>query len=98
MGKPITHPEGNPDTADTLAAWYELIVWNDDVNTFDWVIESLMEICHHTLEQATQCAYIIHFKGKYAVRKGSYELLHPMKDALTDRGIQATLSACGEEI
>ncbi|SFV35113.1 ATP-dependent Clp protease adaptor ClpS [Thermoflavifilum thermophilum] len=98
MGKPNTRPEGNPDTVDILAAWYELIVWNDDVNTFDWVIESLMEICHHTLEQATQCAYIIHFKGKYAVRKGSYELLHPMKEALIDRGIQATLSTCGEEV
>lgn len=98
MGEQITSIERNPQAVDALTAWYELIVWNDDVNTFDWVIESLIEICHHTLEQATQCAYIIHFKGKYAVKKGSYELLHPMKDALIDRGIQATLSACGEEV
>jgi len=98
MGEQITSIERTPQAVDALTAWYELIVWNDDVNTFDWVIESLIEICHHTLEQATQCAYIIHFKGKYAVKKGSYDLLHPMKDALIDRGIQATISTCGEEI
>jgi ATP-dependent Clp protease adaptor protein ClpS len=46
-----------------------LIVWNDEVNTFEWVIDTLMEICGHSHEQAEQCAYIIHFQGKYAVRK-----------------------------
>lgn len=45
-----------------------LIVWNDDVNTFDWVIETLIEVCGHTQEQAEQCAWIIHTKGKYAVK------------------------------
>jgi ATP-dependent Clp protease adaptor protein ClpS len=75
------------DTVDPL----QLIVWNDEVNTFEWVIESLMEICDHTYEQAEQCAYIIHFKGKYAVKEGFYEKLKPMCDAITDRGIGATL-------
>lgn len=70
---------------------FHLIVWNDDVNTFEWVIETLMEICDHSYEQAEQCAYIIHFKGKYAVKHGSYEDLKPMCDAITDRGIGATL-------
>lgn len=70
---------------------FHLIVWNDEVNTFEWVIESLMEICKHTYEQAEQCAYIIHFKGKYAVKHGSYEDLKPMCDAITDRGIGATV-------
>jgi len=70
---------------------FHLIVWNDDVNTFEWVIESLMQVCHHTYEQAEQCAYIIHFKGKYAVRHGSYEELKPMCDAITERGIGATV-------
>ena len=69
----------------------QLIVWNDEVNTFEWVIESLMEVCDHSYEQAEQCAYIIHFKGKYAVKHGFYEKLKPMCDAITDRGIGATL-------
>jgi ATP-dependent Clp protease adaptor protein ClpS len=68
-----------------------LIVWNDDVNTFEWVIETLMEVCGHTAEQAEQCAYIIHFRGKYAVKNGSYEELKPQCDAITDRGINATV-------
>ena len=68
-----------------------LIVWNDEVNTFQWVIDTLMEICGHSYEQAEQCAYIIHFQGKYAVKKGSYDELKPMCDAITDRGIGATV-------
>jgi len=69
----------------------QLVVHNDDVNTFDWVIKSLVEICHHTLEQAEQCAYIIHFKGKYAVQSGQRAVLSPMREQLVDRGINATL-------
>lgn len=68
-----------------------LIVWNDEVNTFEWVIETLMEICCHTYEQAEQCACIIHFHGKYAVKNGSYEDLKPQCDAITERGISATI-------
>lgn len=68
-----------------------LIVWNDEVNTFEWVIDTLMEICGHSYEQAEQCAYIIHFQGKYAVKKGSYDELKSMCDAITDRGIGATV-------
>lgn len=74
-----------------VASPYSLIVWNDDVNTFDWVIETLIEVCHHTQEQAEQCAFIIHFKGKYAVKQGDYEELKPMCDAITERGIGATI-------
>ena len=70
---------------------FRIIVWNDDVNTFEWVIETLMEICNHTYEQAEQCAYIIHFSGKYAVKNGDYEDLRPMCDAILERGISATL-------
>ncbi len=68
-----------------------LVVHNDDVNTFDWVIESLVDICNHTHEQAEQCAYIIHYKGKYAVKEGPKGKLSPMREALVDRGINATL-------
>ena len=68
-----------------------LIVWNDEVNTFEWVIDTLMEVCGHSHEQAEQCAYIIHFQGKYAVKNGSYDELKPKCDAITDRGIGATV-------
>lgn len=79
------------DTEVLLASPYQLVVWNDDVNTFEWVIETLMEVCGHTHEQAEQCAYIIHFSGKYAVKNGDYDDLRPMCDAILDRGINATL-------
>src|SRR5882724_4223461 len=69
----------------------QLIVWNDEVNTFEWVIETLVDICGHSAEQAEQCALIIHSRGKYAVKYGSYDELKPMCDAITDRGINATL-------
>ncbi len=69
----------------------QLIVWNDEVNTFEWVIETLMEICKHTAEQAEQCALLIHHQGKYSVKNGLYEELKPMCDAITDRGINATI-------
>ncbi len=68
-----------------------LIVWNDEVNTFEWVIETLMEVCGHTEEQAEQCSMIIHTKGKYAVKEGSYEILKPQCDAITERGNNATI-------
>lgn len=71
---------------------YSLIVWNDEVNTFEWVIKALMEICNHTHEQAEQCAYIIHFNGKYIVKQGDYETLEPMCNAISERGITATIA------
>ncbi len=73
---------------------YQLIVYNDDVNTFDWVIESLMKICDHTYEQATQCSLFIHYKGQCAVKHGDELKLIPMKDALLDRGISASVESC----
>ena len=68
-----------------------LILWNDDVNSFEWVIETLVEVCGHSYEQAEQCAYIIHYHGKYAVKQGSYDDLKPQCDAITERGINATV-------
>jgi len=85
------HYEEDTDVLTTLDDPYSLIVWNDEVNTFEWVIETLVEVCGHTAEQAEQCAYIIHFQGKYAVKQGSYDDLKPQCDAITDRGIGATL-------
>jgi ATP-dependent Clp protease adaptor protein ClpS len=68
-----------------------LVVWNDEVNTFEWVIETLVEVCGHSPEQAEQCSYMIHYKGKYAVKNGPYDELKPMCDAITERGIGATV-------
>ena len=82
------------EESDTLIVTEEtctLIVWNDEVNTFEWVIETLIEVCGHTQEQAEQCAVIIDSKGKYAVKEGTYEILKPMCDAITERGIGATI-------
>ncbi len=73
-----------------------LIVWNDDVNSFDWVIETLIDVCGHSVEQAEQCAFIIHHKGKYAVKQDDYDTLKPMCDAITDRGIGATIEIIAE--
>jgi ATP-dependent Clp protease adaptor protein ClpS len=69
----------------------ELVVFNDDVNTFDHVIKILMKVCQHTSEQAEQCALIIHYKGKCTVKKGSREKLKPMCQAILDAGIQAAI-------
>jgi len=77
------------EITDTGSA-YRLIVWNDDVNTFDWVIKSFIEICGHTVQQAEQCSLIVHFKGKATVKTGDLKTIRPMKEGLTDRGINAT--------
>lgn len=68
-----------------------LVLHNDDVNTFDFVIVSLIEICKHTIEQAEQCTWLVHFKGKCEVKTGSYDFLEPMCTALLDRGLSAEI-------
>lgn len=88
---PNTQEWQETDELTAVAGFYSLIVWNDEVNTFEWVIETLIEVCGHTEEQAEQCSMIIHTRGKYAVLHGSYETLKPQCDAITDRGIGATI-------
>ncbi len=63
----------------------KLILWNDDVNSFDFVIETLMEVCGHDPYQAETCALIAHFKGKCPVKNGSYEELKPIYTEMTVR-------------
>jgi len=87
------NPELDVDILTEVDLGWQLVVHNDDVNTFEWVIESLVDICRHTPEQAEQCAYFIHFKGKYAVKHGTETELIPMKEALLDRGITATIES-----
>lgn len=69
----------------------QLVVHNDDFNTFDHVIETLIRVCKHDTHQAEQCTYLIHYKGKCTVKNGSYEILKPMKEGITDAGIKATI-------
>ncbi len=74
-----------------LIGTYNIILYNDDVNTFDWVIDSLVDLCDHTPEQAEQCALLVHYKGKCQVKSGSYNDLKPTCEALLDRGLSAKL-------
>ena len=68
-----------------------IILYNDDYNTFDWVIRSLMTVCNHDLLQAEQCSMIVHYKGKCSVKEGSPDRLKPLKEALVERGLNATI-------
>ncbi|MCW3106725.1 MAG: ATP-dependent Clp protease adaptor protein ClpS [Segetibacter sp.] len=86
-----TLEETRVDVLTDFEKTFQIIVWNDEVNTFEWVIETLIEVCGHSEEQAEQCAMLIHTKGKYAVKNGSYDDLKPQCDAITERGIGATL-------
>lgn len=69
----------------------ELIVYNDDVNTFDWVIQCFTEILKHSSTQAEQLTMLVHFKGKAIVKTDSERVLKPFKDALVDRGLSAVI-------
>ncbi len=69
----------------------DLVVFNDDFNTFDHVINTLIRVCKHTPEQAEQCTLLIHFKGKCTVRTGSYDQLNPMREAICEAGIDAKI-------
>ncbi|MCA1750870.1 MAG: ATP-dependent Clp protease adaptor ClpS [Cryomorphaceae bacterium] len=69
----------------------EIVLYNDDHNTFDFVIESLVKVCSHTLTQAEQCTYLVHYKGKCSVKRGEVEKLQSMRTALLDRGLSAEI-------
>jgi len=73
----------------TVSNDYHIVLYNDDVNTFDFVIESLMEICNHEREQAEQCSIIVHNNGRCYVKDGSVSVLQPMCKALVQRGLTA---------
>lgn len=69
----------------------EIIVYNDDVNTFDHVIETLIRVCNHTAEQAEQCSIIIHYKGKCTVKTGVLDELKPQCSSLLEAGLSAEI-------
>ena len=83
--------DGQADELTEKENLLHLVLYNDDFNTFEHVIESLIDVCHHTPEQAEQCAIIVHHKGRYEVKSGSYKRLLPMKNSLTDRELTVSI-------
>ncbi|WP_299397208.1 ATP-dependent Clp protease adaptor ClpS [uncultured Gelidibacter sp.] len=69
----------------------EIVLYNDDVNTFDYVIDTLIYACDHTPEQAEQCSILVHYKGKCTVKTGSYEELEPRCSKLLQAGLSAEI-------
>jgi ATP-dependent Clp protease adaptor protein ClpS len=89
--RPFEQPEEVTVTETSGEGGYAIVLYNDEVNSFEHVINCLTELCGHTPEQAEQCAWIVHHKGKYAVMLGSYEELAPVCDALCLRGLSAVV-------
>ena len=89
----ITKTKTKSKVEEILSKPYKLILHNDDYNTFDWVITCLMKICQHELEQATQCAHIVHFNGKCDVKYGDLETISSMKDKLKSAGLSVTMES-----
>jgi len=79
------------DVLEQEANQHEIILFNDDVNTFDFVIDSLISVCKHTMEQAEQCTYLVHYKGKCAVKTGEYDELKPKCTQLLNLGLSAEI-------
>jgi len=69
----------------------EIVLYNDDVNTFDHVIDTLIAVCNHTSEQAEQCALLVHYKGKCTVKTGAYDELKPQCTQLLQAGLSAEI-------
>jgi len=76
---------------------WSIVLYNDDVNTFDWVIDCLVKYCSHDIVQAEQCAYFVHTKGKYIVKYGEKIKLKPICDTLIEKGLSASLEKIGNE-
>jgi ATP-dependent Clp protease adaptor protein ClpS len=90
MKKQQTKPTDSIDLL--LTNVNEIILFNDDVNSFDFVIESLVEVCDHDVAQAEQCALIAHFNGKCGIKSGTLKELTPMNNELNNRGLSTVLA------
>jgi ATP-dependent Clp protease adaptor protein ClpS len=89
------YQKGNPELEEVLDVDSDedrfLILHNDEVHSFDYVIKALIKVCEMDLIQAEQCTYLVHFKGKCDVKKGNFSFLKPYKQALIDKGLEATI-------
>ena len=81
----------NVQTIEDQAPINEIVLFNDDVNTFDHVIETLVDVCNHTFEQAEQCSILVHYKGKCTVKTGAYDDLEPRCSKLLQAGLSAEI-------
>ncbi len=83
----------NPANAplDSIIEGKSLVLYNDEVNTFEFVIDTLIEVCNHDPEQAEQCAWIAHYKGKCAVKSGDAEQLGPYCTEMGNRGLTVAI-------
>lgn len=79
------------DVLEQEANLNEIVLFNDEVNTFDFVIDALIEVCEHTIEQAEQCTMLVHYKGKCTVKTGEYKDLEPRCTKLLSRGLSAEI-------
>ena len=87
--RPKINPEEAIEVSTLTDREHEIILYNDDVNTFEHVIECLIAICDHNVLQAEQCAYLVHYTGKCAVKSGTLEDLVPRCFALLEKGLSA---------
>ncbi len=88
---PYTSPQADDEAAVLEDTGSTLVLYNDDVHTFDYVIKALVDICRHTTEQAEQCAILTHCHGKCAVKQGAYTDLLPMHQALLDKQLTSEI-------
>ena len=89
--KPVVREEKAVEILEEEIDIRDLVVFNDDFNTFEHVIKTLIRVVKHSPEQAEQCTLLIHFKGKCAVKTGLFEELKPMKDSICEAGIDAKI-------
>jgi ATP-dependent Clp protease adaptor protein ClpS len=85
--KEIPDFDHSTDTVDE----HQLLLINDDIHTFDYVIDALIDICNHTPQQAAQCTMIVHYKGSCDVKKGTFEELRPLRKALIEKELKASI-------
>lgn len=79
------------DVLEQIVSQHEIVLYNDDVNTFDFVIDSLIDVCEHTLEQAEQCTILVHYKGKCTVKTGEFKDLKSRCSKLLSLGLSAEI-------
>jgi ATP-dependent Clp protease adaptor protein ClpS len=91
LAKPGTKAKPQVEVETEVKPTHCIVLYNDDVNTFDHVIEMLMKYCDHEPEQAEQCAFIVHHVGKCGVKNGEYDKLVPICSALLERGLSAQI-------
>jgi ATP-dependent Clp protease adaptor protein ClpS len=93
MLKEVTKTQEDSDVLEAIENSYQVVLYNDEVNTFDWVIECLVEICGHDALQAEQCAMLVHFKGKAIVKSGELTEMQDICTALCDRDLSAVVES-----